>query len=257
MCYSIGYFKKKLDKYKDYYGVTDAIIENGNTVHWVTAFQRPKIPVITDEKPDTIQQFEWGLVPFFSTDYEKSKKYSTYNARGEEMFKKPSFRQPAKSRHCIVLVDNFFENHHFNGEVYPFLIKHKEDHPVTLGGLWDSWVNQETGEIINTVTIITTAPNEMMKKIHNNPKASDGPRMPFILDKDQIPEYFNKNSENEYDKDSTSNLIKPYDAEKLKSHTVKFLVNKKGRGPGVGNSPEAQEEYIHEGFDYRELLRAS
>jgi putative SOS response-associated peptidase YedK len=257
MCYSIGYFKKKLDKYKDYYGVRDAIIENGNTVHWITAFQRPKIPVITDDKPDIIQMFEWGLIPFFSKDYEKSKKYNTYNARGEDMFSKPSYRQPAKSKHCAVLVDNFFENHHHQGEVYPFLIRHKDERPLTLGGIWDTWINKETGEMLNTVSIVTTPPNAMMRKIHNNPKASDGSRMPFILEKEQIPEYFDKNGGMEYNRNKTIEMIKPFDEKYLTAHTVKFIINKKGRDPGVGNSPEAREEFIHDQFDYRELLKPS
>lgn len=257
MCYSIGYFKKKLDRYKDYYGVCDARIDDANTVHWVTAFQRPKIPVITDDQPDTIQMFEWGLIPFFSKDYDKSRKYSTYNARGEDMFSKPSYRVPSKSNHCVIVVDNFFENHHYNHEVYPFLIKHKGERPMTLGGLWDSWTDKESGEIINTVTIITTKPNELLRKIHNNPKGSQGPRMPFILNKEEIPTFFNKPDGKNYDKEQTLQLIKPYPEDDLESYTVRFIMNKKGRGPGVGNSPKAHEEYIHPDFDYRKLLKAS
>jgi putative SOS response-associated peptidase YedK len=128
---------------------------------------------------------------------------------------------------------------------------------MSLGGLWDSWVNKETGEIIHTVSIITTKPNEMMQKIHNNPKASDGSRMPFILDREDIPAFFDKQSGKEYNKDISLKLIHPYPEEYLKAYTVPFITNKKSRGAGVGNSPKAQVEFIHERFDYRELLKAS
>jgi putative SOS response-associated peptidase YedK len=51
---------------------------------------------------------------------------------------------------------------------------------MALAGLWEEWVDRESGEIIHSTTIVTTHGNALMQKIHNNPKA-DGPRMPVIL----------------------------------------------------------------------------
>lgn len=45
-----------------------------------------------------------------------------------------------------------------------------------FAGLWSENVNRETCEIRQTFTIITTAANELMSKIHNTKK-----QMPIIL----------------------------------------------------------------------------
>lgn len=52
----------------------------------------------------------------------------------------------------------------------------KDKSPLCLAGLWDEWLDQETGELIKTVAIVTTSANQMMTKIHNNPKLAE-PRM--------------------------------------------------------------------------------
>ena len=52
---------------------------------------------------------------------------------------------------------------------------------MSLGGLWDTWKNQE-GDVIHSVSVVTTAANELMTRIHNNPKSSEGPRMPLVLE---------------------------------------------------------------------------
>jgi putative SOS response-associated peptidase YedK len=50
-----------------------------------------------------------------------------------------------------------------------------------MAGLYDEWLNRETGEIIQSFTIITTIANPLMEEIHNHKK-----RMPLILDQSQI-----------------------------------------------------------------------
>ena len=51
---------------------------------------------------------------------------------------------------------------------------------MPLAGLWSEWTDEETGEVLNTFSIVTTKGNKLLAKIHNNPKI-EGPRMPVIL----------------------------------------------------------------------------
>lgn len=48
-----------------------------------------------------------------------------------------------------------------------------------FAGLYSNWVDNVSGEIKNTFTIVTTEANEIMSKIHNIKK-----RMPIILKKE-------------------------------------------------------------------------
>jgi putative SOS response-associated peptidase YedK len=49
----------------------------------------------------------------------------------------------------------------------------KDAELFAFAGLWDSWKDKETGKALETYTVITTDPNELMEPIHN--------RMPVIL----------------------------------------------------------------------------
>ncbi len=70
------------------------------------------------------------------------------------------------------------------GSAALFTKKSKQKYLLTLpgeeafafAGLWNTWTNKSTGEVLNTYTIITTAANELMSEIHNTKK-----RMPVIL----------------------------------------------------------------------------
>ena len=49
-----------------------------------------------------------------------------------------------------------------------------------FAGIWDCWMNKDTGEILETYAIITTKANELLNPEHG-PKLHD--RMPVILTK--------------------------------------------------------------------------
>jgi putative SOS response-associated peptidase YedK len=146
----------------------------------VGAFENVKLPVITNHDPDQIQLFKWGLIPFWVKD-EKTAielKDRTVNARSETIFEKPAFRSSAGKKHCLVITDGFFEWRYYNGKNYPYYIKLKDREVFSIAGLWDRWVNKDSGKEIYSYTIITTEANPLMAKIHNKKK-----RMPVILDK--------------------------------------------------------------------------
>jgi putative SOS response-associated peptidase YedK len=57
-------------------------------VFYETGFNHPDIPVLTNERPDSLQFFSWGLIPFWVKDPKQAVEMSnmTLNARGEENF---------------------------------------------------------------------------------------------------------------------------------------------------------------------------
>jgi putative SOS response-associated peptidase YedK len=114
----------------------------------------------------------WGLVPFWAKDAKLG--YSTFNARAEEAARKPAFREALKKRRCLVPVDAFYEWQKIDAKTkQPFAIALKSGDPFAFAGLWESWQPVE-GPPLETFTILTTSPNEIMKPIHN--------RMPVIVE---------------------------------------------------------------------------
>src|SRR5688572_967364 len=62
---------------------------------------RHVMPVVRpSDKGRELAMLQWGLIPFFSKDGEF--KFSTFNARSEEMCDKATWREPFKKRRCVV-----------------------------------------------------------------------------------------------------------------------------------------------------------
>lgn len=142
----------------------------------INGFSYPLNPVIVDDKPDIITQYNWGLIPSWSKD-DEIRKY-TLNARIETIDEKPSFRNSINKR-CLVIANGFYEWQWLDSKG-----KNKEKYDIGIGnddlfafaGIYSQWVDTITGEIRNTYAIVTTEANELMAEIHNTKK-----RMPIIL----------------------------------------------------------------------------
>ena len=147
-------------------------------------FTHPKNPIITNKDSQTIQLFNWGLIPHWAKDSTIRK--NTLNARIETIYEKPSFRDAAKNR-CLVLVDGFYEWQWLDDKgkkKQKYLITLPDDEAFAFAGLWNEWTDKATGEIIKTYTILTTEANQLMQEIHNSQK-----RMPVILPKNNEMEW--------------------------------------------------------------------
>lgn len=142
----------------------------------VNAFSFPYCPVITSD-PE-IQSFKWGLIPFWAKDEKQADeiKRMTLNARADTIFQKPSFREPIRSKRCIVPSTGYFEWRHEGTRKIPYYIYVKDEPIFSMAGVYDSWLDKVTGEIINTFSIITTEANSLTDYIHNTKH-----RMPAIL----------------------------------------------------------------------------
>jgi putative SOS response-associated peptidase YedK len=207
-----------------------------------SGFTHPELLIYTGESPVFPEVATWGLIPHWVSNQEQKNKIwnNTLNARGETIFDKPSFREAAKSNHCIIYVDGFYEHHHFGGKTYPFYIARKNMQPLALAGLYNVWKNPNQGGTFNTFSIVTTKGNYLLSKIHNNPKLKE-PRMPLIL---------NETSEDlwleSYSKESIKKLIKSFPSEELIYHTVRSLRGK----DYIGNVEGVSKAFIYEELNF-------
>jgi putative SOS response-associated peptidase YedK len=156
----------------------------------------------------------WGLVPFWAKDAKPG--YSTFNARAEEAAAKPAFREALKKRRCLVPADAFYEWQRPGPAAdsttkQPFAIALKSGEPYAFAGLWERWQPKE-GAALETFTILTTDPNQVMGPIHN--------RMPVILE----PRDYDRWLEPGDPARPPVDLLRPFPAEKMLAWPVSSRV---------------------------------
>ena len=166
------------------------------------------LAVITSEDSDQLQFFRWGLIPSWAKDPAIGNKL--INARGETLTEKPSFRNAFRNRRCLVPATGFFEWQR-NLIKTPFNIRLKSREPFAFAGLWDKWVSGD-GKVINSFTIITTSPNELVAKIHD--------RMPVILHREDETRWISPKPD-----PSLTVLLNPFPAGLMEAYPVSDLVN--------------------------------
>lgn len=226
MCYHLSEPERsELDDLFDYAVRTD---EWDKYYYHLSGFSFQKVPVLTSEHPEKIQVFNWGLIPKWVPDEQKAMDIRMYtlNAKSETIFQTPSFRNVISSKRCLVMASGFFEPHTFNKKKYTFYVGLKNQKAFALAGIYDEWVNKNTGEIHNTCSVITMKPEGVMAKIHNKVE-KDGtpdPRTPIILDKENMMNWINPSLK----KEEITLMFKEYPDDGLKFHTVsQFIHNKK------------------------------
>ena len=182
-------------------------------------------PVVRVSRNSGAREFSlmrWGLVPFWAKDAKFG--YSTINARAEEAPTKPAYREAFKKRRCLVPADAFYEWKRFDAKTkQPYAIALKSGEPYAFAGLWESWRPKE-GDPLETFTILTTDPNELMQSIHN--------RMPVILE----PRDYNRWLDSANPQTPPVDLLRPFPAEKMLAWPVTDRV-----GNVRNNDPELLE----------------
>jgi len=170
-------------------------------------------PVVRQSRETGGREFallRWGLVPFWARDAKLA--YSTFNARAEEAAGKPAYREALKKRRCLVPADYFYEWQRVDAKTkHPFAVGLRSGEPYALAGLWERWQPKE-GDALETFTILTTDPNELMETIHN--------RMPVIVERKDYDRWLDASDPARPPVD----LLRPYPAEKMEVWPVSARV---------------------------------
>lgn len=164
----------------------------------VSGFTRPFLPVSINTNYRTVESAQWKLLPFWVKTEEEAKKYAnTCNAESESIFEKASYKNYIKKYRGLLWVDGFYEPHKVKGkkETENYYIYQPEKRIFSIGIVVAPWTNQETGEVINTFSVLTTKANELLEEIHNEKK-----RMPLIIPPDQRDAWFDAKEVNEIKK---------------------------------------------------------
>ncbi|MGZ3749056.1 MAG: SOS response-associated peptidase family protein [Pseudobdellovibrionaceae bacterium] len=119
-----------------------------------------------------ITMMKFSLCPSWSKEFPP--KFTTYNARMErenkgkfeKIYQVPTWKESfVKGQTCLVPINAAIESSYFGlsaGKMIRFLQKDLSTYYVA--GLWSSWVHKESGEIIESFTLITDDPYEFFFK---------------------------------------------------------------------------------------------
>ncbi len=152
----------------------------------------------------------WGLIPHFT----KGKpKVQPINARAETIATSGMFRQAFEKRRCLVPANGFYEWQMTDDGKRPMNIHRKDDGLFAFAGLWERWRAEPDSEPVDTFTIITTAPNEMMSPIHN--------RMPVILAERDYARWLDR----EVSGKAAAEVLRPYDGDDYVAEPISTRIN--------------------------------
>ncbi|ADU99605.1 SOS response-associated peptidase [Alicycliphilus denitrificans] len=110
---------------------------------------------------------QWGLIPFFAKMAKLP--YSTNNARSEELAAKPTFRDPWKrGQRCIIPAVSFDEPCWETGKNVWWRFRRVDGAPWGLAGLWNTWADKATGELVESYTMLTlnADAHPLMRRMH-------------------------------------------------------------------------------------------
>lgn len=166
---------------------------------------------------------QWMLVPHWSKT--RKLKYPTINARSEGIASKPTWREPFKRSRCLIANSGFIEWKKLPDFKQPYLVKIKEKPIAAFAGIFDTWLDEETGETLESCAIVTTTANELVAPIHD--------RMPVYLHSEEYDEWLDPENHNT---DELQRLLVPYPAESMTAYQIDRKI-----GSPKYNAPEFLE----------------
>ena len=173
-----------------------------------------------ENKLRQLRFLHWGLIPSWAKDPKIGSKM--INARAETVAEKPAFRAAFQHRRCLILADGFYEWQQLQGKKQPYYIRLQDGEPFAFAGLWEHYQGEVT---IDSCTLLTTEPNELIRPIHN--------RMPVILKAKDYDLWLNLEVQQS---ERLSTLLCPYPSSKMSAYRVSTKVNNP-----TNNNPECIE----------------
>jgi putative SOS response-associated peptidase YedK len=153
----------------------------------------------------------WGLIPSWAADPTGGAR--SINARAETAASKPSFRDPLRKQRCLIPADAFYEWWRAAREKQPFCFEVGTGDVFAFAGLWDRWAGPG-GQILETCTIMTTTPNDLLADVHD--------RMPAILLAEDYDRWLDPKMQ---EGERAVGLLRPYDASRMRRYPVSMRVN--------------------------------
>jgi putative SOS response-associated peptidase YedK len=179
---------------------------------------------VTNDNPGQMDVREWGFIPHWADDPDDVP--NPINARAETAMDSNLFRSAFEHSRCLVIADGFYEWKGERGSKQPFRVCREDRDPFAFAGLWSHWEpDGKDGQARETVTILTTNPNDVVEPIHD--------RMPVMLEEDEEDTWISGDVADAMD------VLDPYPPEGLEAYPVSKRVN----------NPENEDRQVFEEID--------
>ena len=120
---------------------------------------------------------QWALIGDNAREARSSARIMTNNARSESVATKPTFRGPwSRGQRCLIPADSFLEPNWESGKNQWWRFRRSDGAPFGLAGLWNTWTDKATGEIVDSYTMLTinADADPLMSRMHKpDPKLPD------------------------------------------------------------------------------------
>jgi len=180
-------------------------------------------------QPRQLALLKWGLIPYWAK--EASIGNRMINARAESAAEKPAYRWSFQKKRCLIPADGFYEWKKEGKAKQPYLIRRADKKPFAFAGLWSSWRDPDQGgKTVDTFTILTTGPNDLMRPLHD--------RMPVIVDRENFDLWLDPKME---DPARLQPLLVPHAPDGFEAFPVSRLVNSP-----TNDRPECIEPLVEE-----------
>ncbi len=172
-----------------------------------------------------VRLVRWGLVPSWAKDIKVG--YRMINARSETAGTNGAFKHALRRRRCLVPVSGFYEwkklePEKARGKKLPHYIRVAGAEVFALAGLWEHW-QDPAGNELESCTILTCAPNELMADLHD--------RMPVIVGPGDYDRWLDPSAQ---DPANIADLLRPFPADRMEAWPVGQAVgNVRNDGPGL------------------------
>jgi putative SOS response-associated peptidase YedK len=171
-----------------------------------------------EKKTRGMELLRWGLIPQWADDPAIGNRM--INARAETINEKPAYRQAFRDRRCLVPADGFYEWQVLGKGKQPHFIHRADNQPMAIAGLWER-CEKAGPEPIESFTILTTSPNDLMRELHD--------RMPVIIEPEDFDRWMDPSVE---DLDTLVRLLRPCAAGVLAAFPVgAYINNPRNEGP--------------------------
>lgn len=177
------------------------------------------IRVVGDGRERVADALRWGLIPHWAKDRHLALKL--INAKAETLTEKPAFRSLVARHRCLIPADGFYEwRKDADGKRLPVRFTLADGGLFAFAGLWAGWRDPQTGELVESCTIVTTRANELVAGVHD--------RMPAILAREAEADWLDA----DISVDHAISLLAPTPSELMRAEPASPLVNStRNEGP--------------------------